>query len=792
MTLIYLAIAWAAGMLLADLINPSWAALGVAGLWAVCIALLEGATAWRRRAALLSLVILAGAVRWQIAHPPLAPDDLAYYNESGPVSLEGYVASDPRPRQTRQQVVIHAEHLTTPDGQVDVSGSVLLTTPLYPQYLLGERVSLSGSLETPAILEGFDYREYLASQGIGSTMRGARVHVLPGSGGSRLARAISRMRARLRETIELIMPHPEAGLLEGIMLGTDHSLPAELEEAFRTAGLTHIVVISGYNVSILLQAWFLGSRQMMHRWAGLIAGIAMLSVFVLLVGPSPPVMRAAIMSGMSVFALLMGRRDWAPASLAFSALLMTAANPLLIHSVSFQLSITATLSLIVLQPRLAAWLDRLLKGAGSSAEGHLASILVESVVATCAAQLTTLPLAWAHFGQVSLLAVLANALVLPVQSLILVPGAIAVVLGTVAPVLGRALGYALWLPLRWTITVARTVQAIPWASLAVPHLPPVGAWALYGLLLLWIWRLPARPARDPSTPSRMSRESWVVLGWLLSVVLLWTAALAQPDGRLHVYALDVGQGDALLVRTPRGRVVLIDGGPDPLVLGSRLGEALPFWEHSLDLVLVTHADSDHTGGLAPLSSHYRIAGAIHGGSMEGNSASQAWERELKAAAVTPVLVSRGDRIRIGECLMTVLHPEAPLAHNDAQDNDRSLVILLEYGQFRMLLTGDAGRAVEDDLRNAGTSLRAAVLKVSHHGAATATSAEFMAAVHPQLAVISVGAENWYGHPAPEVLQRLAEADVTVLRTDEVGTIAIATDGERFWVEAARPAEPLTE
>ena len=154
--------------------------------------------------------------------------------------------------------------------------------------------------------------------------------------------------ALLCQRIEQILPHPEAGLLQGILLGMDHTLPEDLAEAFRVAGLTHIIVISGYNVSILLQAWFVAFTRLIHRWLSLGAGLLVLLAFVLLVGPSPPVVRAAIMSTMYVLAQLAGRRQWPMASLALSALLMLAVNPLLLHSVSFQLSLAATLALILL------------------------------------------------------------------------------------------------------------------------------------------------------------------------------------------------------------------------------------------------------------------------------------------------------------------------------------------------------------------------------------------------------------------------------------------------------------
>jgi competence protein ComEC len=790
MTLVYVAIAWVAGMLLADLVPVTAPALGLLALWASAIALVEGAHPVRRHTALLVLVALMGCWHWQAAQPGIAPGDLAAINDTGTVRIEGYISADPVRRETRQQVELTAKTVTADRGGVAVGrdavdGVVLITTALYPHYTYGQRLAVTGRLETPAILDSFDYREYLASQGIASTMRGAEIEVLPGTGGSWLGRALLQARAGLRLRIEQILPHPEAGLLQGILLGLDHTVPADLAEAFRVAGLTHIIVISGYNISILLHAWYAAGARLLHRWVSLGAGLGVLLVFVLLVGPSPPVVRAAIMSAMFVLAQLAGRRDWPLASLALSALAMTAVSPLLLHSVSFQLSIASTLALIVLQPRLAASLDLILTGTDGDTVPSLSHVLGEVVLTTCAAQLFTLPIIWAHFGRVSLLALLANVLVLPLQPLILVPGAAVVLLSVLAPGLGRVLGYALWLPLRWTILVARWIARIPWAAATLPALPPAGAWLLYALLMVLVWRLPHRRLGQENTAHTPWRAVIPVAAAAAAVALLWVGVLALPDERLHVYVLDVGQGDAILLRTSQGHAVLIDGGPDPVLLASRLGEVLPFWQRDIDLVLVTHDDTDHIGGLAPIASRYRVGQVIHAEQFDNNAASVAWQKALEVSDIAQINLSRGAEIRLGDSLLTVLHTATALGHNGPENNDQSLVVMLEQGRFRMLLAGDAGEAVERRLLAIDPFLGATALKVSHHGAQTATSAAFLEAVTPQVALISVGAGNRYGHPADAVVQRLEEANSLVLRTDERGTIELATDGAQMWIKTAR-------
>ncbi len=783
MTLVYVAIAWTAGLMLGAGLHPPAPVLALASLWATGGLALEWRRPRGRRIAALALVMALGAWRWQLAQPHFGPRDLASYNGRDAV-VEGYVSAEPEIRNTRIQLEIAVERLILEDEALTVGGKLLANVPLYPTYEYGDRVRCSGDLETPPVLEDFDYREYLASRGVHSLMPWATVEPLPGRAGNPLLAALYRAKDALRRRIDLILPQPEAGLLQGILLGLDHTLPDEMAEAFRAVGLTHIIVISGYNVSVLLQAWFFGSRRWMHRWASLSLGLALLGLFVALVGPSPPVVRAGLTGGLFVVAQLVGRRASPLTSLAATALAMTAANPLLLHSVSYQLSLAATLALILLQPRLAEGLYAGLQAGAGVGLARL-HIVWDVLLTTTAAQLATLPIIWANFSEISTVALLANLLVLSIQPLILIPGAILALIALPAPGLARFLGYGLWLPLRWCTGVARTLGTLPWASLALPRLPQWAAWLFYGALLLLIAVRPLRRIRLP----RGHASDWRTLAGLgalaLTAALIWGAVATLPDGRLHVYVLDVGQGDALLIQSPEGHWALIDGGPDSVLMAARLGEILPFWQRRIDLVVATHQDSDHLAGLVPLTERYQVGQIVQASAAGGSLLGDEWRRRIEAGGVTETRVQRGDQILMGETRLWVLHPAEDLAHNAPDDNERSLVMLLEYGDLRLLLTGDIGARAEAELLSAGLDLSATVLKVSHHGSGSASTAAFLSAVAPQIAVISVGAENRFGHPSPSVLERLEANGARVLRTDQVGTIELATDGSRLWVKTRR-------
>lgn len=272
--------------------------------------------------------------------------------------------------------------------------------------------------------------------------------------------------------------------------------------------------------------------------------------------------------------------------------------------------------------------------------------------------------------------------------------------------------------------------------------------------------------------------------------VIWLALAGLPDGRLHVYFLDVGQGDAVLIQAPDGRQILVDGGPSPTALLSELGATLPFWDRSLDLVVLTHPDGDHITGLIPLLDRYRVARVLDTHLTDTAELAAPWRAGLARYGIARTLAARGLRLPLGQAQLTVLHPgPRPLQGTAADDNNNAIVLRLDYGRTSLLLTGDAEAEAEADMLRAGLPLGADLIKIGHHGSRGATSAVFLAGVAPRWAVIQVGADNAFGHPHPDVLKRLAEAGVTVFRTDRDGRIEVTSDGRALQVKPQRPPSP---
>jgi competence protein ComEC len=479
-------------------------------------------------------------------------------------------------------------------------------------------------------------------------------------------------------------------------------------------------------------------------------------------------------------------------SLFFSALVLTIINPLFLWDVGFQLSFLATLGLIVLvrplEQTIFRTLQRLLK---TEQVGLTMALLSELLIVTIAAQLITGPLIVYQFGRFSLVSLLTNLLILPIQPPIMIVGGLAMLAGMIWLPLGQLLGWLVWLPLAWTVWIVELTARLPLASLDLGRFPFWLLVLIYAALAAWVWWFnqpgQAEEARPHwALPALGSLQTRLWLGGAsVTGLLIWLAVFSLPDGRLHVAFLDVGQGDAILITLPDGRQMLIDGGPSATDLNWRLGQEMPFWDRTLELVVNTHPDADHLAGLPSLLDRYWMEQIIVT-DIEGTSELyEEWEKGLAEAQLTPVTGQAGTRLDLGQGVIATLLSPGPVIDGIEEANNRSIVMHLQYGQVTFLLTGDIEKVTEERLVRAKLPLSATVLKSPHHGSKTSSTEPFLRAVSPRLVVIPVGQDNNFGHPAPEVLERYTEHGLTILRTDEQGTVELTTDGQRLWVETAR-------
>jgi competence protein ComEC len=665
-------------------------------------------------------------------------------------------------------------------AQLPMQGVVQVQTYRFPVINYGSQLRVTGILEAPPEGETFSYRTYLARQGIHSLMSLPNVAVLAENVGNPLYQAIFTFKGRAQATIAQLIPEPQAALLTGILLGNDNGLPPELEEAFRTTGMTHIIAISGFNVALLVAILVRLAEPFLSRRGSVIFALVGISLYTVLVGADASVVRAALMGSIYLIAnRWLGRPNFAFASLFLAGFVMTVIRPFTLWDVGFQLSFAATLSLMLYADPLTQWvrggLERWLE---RDRVEKVMGVLSEAVILTIAAQILTLPLMIGYFGQLSLISLLANALILPVQPAVMIWGGLATLVGLGLPAIGQLFAWIAWLFLGYTVWMVRLFAAVPGAAIPLA-VSPTGVIAIFGAIaaLTWLGKQPAEQRSRVFTAVRQNITQRLAVGASgVTAVLVLSWGMTQPDGQLHIVFMNVGQGDATFIQTPSGRQILVDGGLYPSVLNDQLGRQMPFWDKEIDMLIATHPDADHVSGLVGVFDRYRVNQIITNGQSFGES--PIYDEVLTAAQtqetdVRPV--QAGEIIEIEDGVrLEVVHPGPVLIEENRNEN--SVSMRLVYGEFSFLFTGDAEQMGEAEMLAAERPLTALVFKAGHHGSNSSSSLPFLQAVQPQIIIVSAGADNRFGHPAPEMLERAAAVGAVVLRTDELGSITVTTDG----------------
>jgi competence protein ComEC len=805
MWLLYVSCAWAAGVFLGSRIGLPWPALFIGLVPFAFACFLPGSRKTLIVAGVCLLALLGGGLRFTSSLPPLDEHSLSFYNETGVTEIRGVVAEEPDTRDRYCLLTFSASEVVVNGEAKQVSGNALIRVPRYPGFHYGDVLRIVGELETPFQSADFDYRTYLERQGIYSVMYYPEVEVLGRGAGIKPLQWIYSLRGRLSLSLARALPEPQGSLAQGVLLGLRGNIPDYLNDPFSRTGTAHILAISGMNISIVI-AMFLslggllfGRRRSLYIWLAL----AFTWLYTLLAGMNPPVVRAAIMGSLFLIAVYLGRQGSAIIALAFSAALMIGIDPQLLWVVSFQLSFLAMAGLILLYPYFQELGRRgVARVCGSrdtlAATGNL---ITDVFAASLAATLAVAPLLAYNFGLVSLVGLPATFLSLPALPFIIVTSAVVAFVGLITSLVAQVLGWLAWLFLSYLIVLVQGFDALPHASLSVTT---ISTWHVLGYyaILAGVIALLSRRKQLADLSSRLTSRiktaaqhipkphpgfstKWLVLPLLIAAILVWSAALTLPDDRLHVSFLDVGQGDAILIRTPDGQDILIDGGPSSQSISLELSEKLPFWDRTIDLLVCTHAHADHVTGLVEVLQRYRVKQVLEPGIPFETPVYQEWLRLIEIKGIEYNVARAGQEIELGDGMtIEILNPaESPWeGTNDDVDNN-GVVLHLTWHNVSFLFAADIGLEAEFELIGQRANLRSTLLKVAHHGSETSTTSHFLAAVDPELAVICVGADNSFGHPNPEVVERLTDAlgEDSVYRTDQDGTIEFITDGETLWV-----------
>ncbi len=779
MRLVYLTLGWVAGIVLVEggdahvpLVWLGLLTLATGGAW------LNRRSNWRW----LSFAVVALALGGLRASFLPTTSDVARYNDRGGLTLTGPIVVAPDVRDDVILIRIRAESVTRGGLTRPTDGNVLVRAPSTAPVAYGDRVQVTGLLTTPGTFDNFSYADYLQRWGVYSVMRQTAVEVVERGGGNPLYAWLLQQKNRAADTINQSMPEPMAGLLVGILLGNERGLSPALEADFAATGAAHIVAISGFNMVILagVVESLLAQTPLRRLWVGVIS-VAFIAVYTVFVGANAAVVRAAVMSGVLVIGRAIGRRTYVPASLAFVALIMSAIQPRVLWSISFQLSFFATLGLALFADPLTRRFDAVLRRLfPRRAAADLSDVLSEPLIVTVAALIPTLPLTALYFSRVSLVQLPVNLLIVPVQAVVLISGILATLVNIVAPPVAQVIYWFDMALLWWSVTVVRRFADLPFADVSYYV---DGAWIIgfFGILIvgamlhatrpLWLERLMA------FVGARAVLSTTVLVGVVLAGlnVALWQA---RPDGNLHVYVLDVGHSNGIFVQTPGGAQILIDGGRYPSRLLTQIGDRMPFNDRHIEVVAVTQPDVFQYGALPAVLSRYSIGAALTNG--QPNQSDAFAELQTALAPYPVVEATTGYQVTFddGTQLDVLAPPQAPTLVDNLDDG--VLVLRLRYGDASFLFTSDLSIAGQTALLASEAHPVARVLQLPQHGGARSLSEEFLAQVQPQVALLQSDPANRLGDPSADTLA-LLPADMSLFRTDEQGIIHIETDGQTLWV-----------
>ncbi|RNM13844.1 ComEC/Rec2 family competence protein [Nocardioides pocheonensis] len=745
-------VAWAAALLVLGL--PHWLCGGLLGLGLLAV------LARRQRR-----LPVRTQVGWLVAGAAVAASALLHVESVGvtPVrdlaadraAVQGtlVVRSDPvlgrgRTRFVHFRAVL--EDLTARGRRVRLrTPVVVIADPRWADLRLGTRLRVSGRLDRST---GPELAAVLIARGPPTVVAS------PGP----LLAAVDHVRAGIRRAVAPQPPGPRA-LVPALVDGDDGGLADDLAADFRTAGLTHLLAVSGTNLTLIV-----GFLLVMARWCGVRAyGLVAVGVigvvgFVLLARTEPSVLRAAVMGSVALLGLGPRGRERGARALGVAVLVLLLVDPWLARSAGFALSVCATAGILVLAP---PWRDAL---------GHwLPRWAAEAVAVPLAAQLACTPLVAAISGQVSLVAVGANLAVAwavgPATVLGLVGGVLAVAWAPLGQVVAAPAGWSA----AWIIAVARTSAALPVAAIGW-----TADWASVALLTL-LCGAAALVLADV-----LARRGLVVgfCGVLVVATLVPLPTPGWPPRGWVLVACDIGQGDGLVLNLGGHSAVVVDTGPDPHLMDlclDRLGVRV------VPIVVITHFHADHVDGLAGVLSGRRVGQIETSPVADPAGGSRLVESIARRAGVPVRAVTYGETTTIGPLRWQVLGPvRTEYPDSDSPPNDASVVMLVDVRGVRLLLMGDEERPSQADLRRTTTGLRADVLKVAHHGSSK-QDADLVEGLGARLAVISVGVDNDYGHPAPSTLQLLRDARMQVRRTDLDGDVAVVVDEEGRLRSASR-------
>jgi competence protein ComEC len=725
---------------------------------------------------LLPAFLLLGSAYYQFRQPAIDAFHIAFYNDREyDLLITGHLTRLPDYRDRYTNLRIEVEAVDTGNGDMPASGLMLVRVQPNQTYEYGERIRLRGQLKTPPESEEFSYRDYLARFGIHSYMTQAEVTRLPGTGGNPIFTQTYKFKTKLLENTYRLFPDPEASLLAGILLGVQTGLSAKLQQAFKDTGTAHIIAISGFNIAIIAGMFFSIFKNIFGERIGAVLAVVGIFFYAFLVGGDAAVMRAAFMGSVSLFARQVGRRNDGMNALMAVALLMALINPLVLWDVSFQLSFFATLGLILYSEPFSNFTNRIIERIIKEDTSTIARIINENVTLTFAAQLTTIPIMAYHFKRISLISFIANPFILPVQPPVMIVSGLALLVSVVFYPLGQLIAWIAWPFSAYSIRVVELFDRVPHGVIVL------GDSSIWFVILFFAPLLAVTFGwsnirdwyqRTAGALRAVALTSTFVLTFIC-MILFWRASATAGDGQFHITFLEVGSADAVLIQTPEGRNILINGGASVTELSDELGRRLPFFSRKLDWLIIASTQESQLAALPRVVEIYPPDNVLWSGNTQASFSAQRLDEFFALNDIPVIRAEAGQRLELGENSFIEIQAAGP----------RGSVVLIQYGSFRALLPIGLSEGMLESLEFGNVVGDVDVLLLSESGYAPTNPPDLFQNMTPQLVVLSVAAGDPNGLPSQDVLEWLD--GFSLLRTDRNGWINISTDGTRMHVSVER-------